>query len=113
MKVRSWMRVLVCLVSSGAFVGGCSSPAQPSIVGQWKARAVSTSDSPAAMEVFENGTAVIQDAEGDFYQCKYVRKDNTIVYDNEPLGVAVLTESTLVLTFQDDDDAFVFDRVKD
>ena len=112
MRNRVWMFLLLCFVSVSTFVCGCSSHSQPSITGQWKARAVSTSSSPAAMEVFENGTVVIQDAEGDFYLCNYVREDNTVVYDNEPMDIAVLTESTLVLAEQDDD-AFVFDRVDD
>ena len=110
MKIRTGIFVLVCFVSASMFVCGCTSNSQPSIVGQWKAR-ISGSD-PQALEVFEDGTVVMQDSEGDFYLCNYVRKDNTIVYDNEPMAITVLTKSTLVLAEQDDD-AFVFDRVKD
>ena len=111
MKNRVWMLLLLCLISVSTFVCGCSSNSQPSIVGQWKSRVI-TSSNPQALEVFEDGTAVML-YDGDFYQCKYVREDNTIVYDNEPMNVAVLTKSTLVLAEQDDDEALVFDRVKD
>jgi hypothetical protein len=112
MKIGTTMLVLVSLVSIGTLVCGCSSLSQPSIVGQWKARAMSDDDVPAAMEVFKNGTVVIQ-VRGDFHPGIYEPKDNTIVVGDEPMSVAVLTKSTIVLTDQDGDDAFVFDRVDD
>ncbi|MHC4741228.1 MAG: hypothetical protein ACYS8Z_04925 [Planctomycetota bacterium] len=111
MRIRTRLFLLVFLVSVSTFVCGCSSNSQPSVVGRWKARAISENSSPEAMEVFENGTAVMQ-AGGDFYLCNHIPKDNIIVYDNEPMAIAILTESTLVLTEQDGDDALVFDRVK-
>ena len=109
MKVRMWMFMAVCFVSVSTLVCGCSSYSKPSIVGQWKARAMSDDDCPEAMEVFENGTVVIQ-VRGGFHAGNYEQKDNTIVVGDEPMAVAVLTESTIVLTDQDGSNTYVFDR---
>lgn len=113
MKVGIWLCVLVCLVSSGAFVGGCSSPAQPSIVGKWKARTVPMPDDdyPQAMEIFENGTIVLQ-MEDRFVSSSYKLKGDNIVVEDGALTIAVLTKSTIVLTERDGSNTYVFDRAK-
>ena len=112
MKVRNWLFVLICLVSCSTFISGCSTQAQPSIVGQWEARMVPGEDYPEAMEVFENGTLVLQ-MHDRFVTSKYELKDGAIIIGNSELTVAALTKSSVVLAEPSGDNALVFDRIDD